>query len=200
MMQTKSILLLSISTIYFLSIACRNQLKTRESLVKYLGDTSHGLVQVDSIGHLKVTLSFRPWQLLGRDLHKSKETSSNSFNDVLKQRYNFVLSFSANNKEILTQLPFNQYSELVQVFSFRMGDFISVTPDNSNAISPINCSFQETYGLSTANDLLISYDRSKLANSSILRFKIKEFGLNTGDLYFTMKTDDINQLLDHCSF
>ncbi len=105
-----------------------------------------------------------------------------------------MLSLSANHKELLRQLKFTDYSEMVQVLAFRMMEYVSAVPDNGKAVAPEDCLFQQTYGMGTANQLLIVFDRSKLEKANQIEIKIKEFGLNIGNLNYRFNIKDVDDL------
>ena len=123
---------------------------------------------------------------------KNKQEKTDPFK--FKDKLFFVLSLSANKKEVLRQLPFDQYSEMVQVLAFRMNEFVKIIPDDGKPVDPTECIFQQTYGMGSANNLLIVFEKAKLMAADNLTVRIKEFGLNTGDLYFKLATKDIKEL------
>jgi len=112
----------------------------------------------------------------------------------LKEKKYFVLGLSSNQKELLRQLPYAQYSEMIQVLSFRMRAYISLILDNGRTVDPMTCLFQQTYGMSGSNELLLVFDRRELESSGHLTISVKEFGLNTGNLNFEMDTNDIKNI------
>jgi hypothetical protein len=172
-----------------LFLSCKKKIASKADLITYINDPENGLQKSQQIGKIKAVLTYKPWQLMADKLKPGdlKITTVNKIKDNLF----FVLSLSANNKELLRQLPFNQYSEMVQVMAFRMGGFIDAVPDNDKSVEPLNCAFQQTYGMGLANNILIVFDKKKLIIANNLRIHIKEFGLNIGDLYFDIDVSDI---------
>ena len=174
--------------------ACKKKKVTNEKMTSYIEEHGNGLKKVAQIGDMKAVLMYKPWQLLKHhgETDEERRNKSNKFN--FSNELFFVLSLSANNKELLMQLPFKKYSEMVQVLSFRMNEFIDILPDDKSPVEPLECIFQQTYGLGKANDLLIVFDRKKIIGSDNLKLRVKEFGLATGDLSFDIKTDDIRNI------
>ncbi|MDB5089164.1 MAG: hypothetical protein JWR09_3158 [Mucilaginibacter sp.] len=176
------------------SLAGKKTIKSRAALMDYIKDPANGVQKTDSVRELEVVLTYRPWQLTAFTGEDFNVKNRKAMPAVAENELSFVLSLSANHKEVLRQLQFSQYSELVQVLAFRMKEFIEAIPDNGNPVEPIECLFQQTYGLSTANNLLVVFDRRRLINATSLRLRVKDFGLNTGEMNFKMNISDIKNI------
>src|ERR1700748_3685057 len=161
--------------------SCKQKIYTRADLVDYVNDPNNGLRQTKNAGGIQVGLLFQPWQVIME--HKT-EAKGSPLSDTLKKRYHFILRFSYHNKELLRQLPFDKYSEMVQVMSFRMTDYISIITDSGESTAPLGCFLQQTYGMSNANELLVAFDKRKLEHAKKMKLLVKEFGLNLGDLAY----------------
>ena len=189
----------ALSTCLYLSIlvcfvSCKKRITNKADLITYINDPRNGLQKSQRVREIQVGLTCKPWQLM---VSKSKLQGGSLENaNKIKDKLFFVLSLSANNKELLKQLPFSQYSEIVQVLAFRMNSFINITPDRDKTVEPLNCTFQQTFGMGLANNLLIVFDKKKLISASNIRVHIKEFGLNIGDLYFDIDVSDIKKIQD----
>ncbi len=186
----KSFIYLNVLLISFFSISCKKKvIKNKAELFSYINDPVHGLKKNNKIGKIKVELLFKPWQLIAAN----EDKKSKADNDY-QNKYFFVLRLSANNHELLRQLPFDQYSQMVQILAFRMMEFITIVPDKGKRIDPEDCLFQQTYGMSDANQLLIIFNKAQLEKASTLNFKLNEFGLNVGNLKFEINTSDIEKM------
>ena len=172
----------------------KKDINNRADLIAYINDPVNGIQKKDSVGKMEAVLSYRPWQMAAFNRSDLGPNDKSAKSVLAKDKWCFVLSLSANHKELLKQLNFNQYSELVQVFAFRMSEFIKAYPDNGEPVEPLDCLYQQTYGMGIANNLLIVFDRKKLMNANSLHIQVKEFGLNTGDLNFKMNTEDIKSI------
>jgi hypothetical protein len=170
--------------------SCNQPIKSKASLTTYLNDSKHGLSQVHEINKIKAAVTFMPWQVI---VSKTKQKDTSAVK-VLKSKYYFVLGLSANGKELLRQLPFSQYSEMVQVLAFRMRPYVSIVRDDGKVIGAEDCLFQQTYGMGRENEVLLVFNRSELKNTNEMDLKIKEFGLNTGNLDYKISTKDINHI------
>jgi hypothetical protein len=173
--------------------ACNRPIQSKTSLIKYLNDAQNGLTQVREINRIKAAVTFMPWQVIASRLYQTKAKDT-SVMKVIKSKYYFVLGLSANGKELLHQLPFEQYSEMVQVLAFRMRPYVSIVRDDGKVVQAEDCLFQQTYGMGKENEVLLVFDRSDLKNTNHMDLKINEFGLNTGNLDYKINTKDINQM------
>jgi hypothetical protein len=170
--------------------SCNRPIKSKASLTTYLNDSKHGLTQAHEVNKIKAAVTFMPWQVIASKT-KQKDTSAVK---VLKSKYYFVLGLSANGKELLRQLPFAQYSEMVQVLAFRLRPYVRIVRDDGKVIGAEDCLFQQTYGMGSENEVLLVFNRSELKNTNEMDLKINEFGLNTGNLDYKISTKDINQM------
>ena len=173
-------------------MSCNRPIKSKESLTRYLRDSTHGLTQVREVNKIKAAVTFMPWQAIASKTKQKKESSIK----VLRSKYYFVLSLSANGKELLRQLPFSQYSEMVQVLAFRLRPYVSIVRDDGKVVEAEDCLFQQTYGMARENEVLLVFNRSDLRDAKEMNLKIKEFGLNTGNLDYKISTKEIGEMPD----
>lgn len=171
-------------------ISCVQQPKTVSDVQMYISDKKNGLVSSKQIGDVLVKLTWQPWQVIASKLNKSKSAQSLA---QLDKNCFFILSFSKDNKELLRQLDFNLYSEMVNVFSFRMQSFISITSSDTISVFPKDCLFQQTYGASDANNLLLIFDNNEIKNMDEFIVSIQEFGLGFGNLKFRINRKNMSQ-------
>jgi hypothetical protein len=98
-------------------------------------------------------------------------------------------------KEVIRQLgSFSRYGDMVQVFSFQMHQFINVTTSQKDTLPLADYLFDQTYGMSDGNTMLLCFDREKLINKETLDVNIAECGLGTGSLKFRFKQKDLAKL------
>lgn len=174
--------------------SCKKSIKSKSELIAYVNEPKNGLQMSQQAGKVETSLTNKPWQLMALNQQKGKSVNSTQVLNDLKNKYFFVLSLSANHKELLRQIKFSDYSQMVQVMAFRMMEYVSAVPDNGKAVAPEDCLFQQTYGMGTANQLLIVFDKLKFEKAKQIEIKIKEFGLNIGNLNYRFSIKDINDL------
>lgn len=174
------ILMCSVSLTCF--FGCRKVLKTKQEIANYIQDPNNGLRRTEKINELDLSLTYEPWQML-----------SNT-GAPLKNNVYFVFGLSKNNREVLKTLPYSLYSQIVQILAFNMSQYIVVTSESGKVISLQDWRFLQTYGLSHENRVFIVVKKSEIPNSGALNFKIKEFGLKTGDISFKINVADIKNV------
>lgn len=184
------IIWLSISAIVLPS--CRAPITDRNELVSYINDEANGLKQSRHLSDLNIAMTYMPWQMFKAGSSASVTKKSEMLQ--LQNKLFFVLNLSAHGKEYLRQLPYDKYSEMVQVLSFRMNGFTELIPDDGKPIEPQSVLYQQTYGLSKADNILITFDQGNLLQQKEITIRIGEFGLNTGNLNFKFNINDINKI------
>nr|WP_199156312.1 hypothetical protein [Pedobacter sp. ASV2] len=193
--------ILSLSLLFLsLHLSCNKPIGNRKELLAYVYKPENGLTSVIQAGGIEIQLSYIPWQAQAYD-NQSKKIKLNPESLIkIKDKYAFILSFSKDKKEILKQLDFNTYSEVLQVLAFRMQNYIVAKVDGGKSISPLSCTFQQTYGMSTANDLLLIFDKKAIKTTGLITIFVKEFGLKTGDFQFKINISDITKLQKNIQF
>jgi hypothetical protein len=172
----------------------KKKITKQSDMLAFTNDSVNGLKKNEQVGPIKIGLTYKPWQLLVSRQKDAANKSDSSKIAYFKNKLFFVLSLSANHKEVLRQLKFNDYSEMVQVLAFRMSQFIKAIPDEGKEVEPLECIFQQTYGMGSENEILVVFERQKLIKGDSFNIYINEFGLNTGNLKFEFKTSDINNI------
>lgn len=184
--------ILFICVFNFLLLGCQSKINDIASLNKFINAEGNGLVVKKKVGKIDVTIKYLPWQLLA-SRYKTKENRKDTVIERLKKNCFFLLSFSKDDKELLRQLDFNTYSEMVSTLSFRMQEKINAIA-GTKLIEAEDCSFQQTFGLSGSNELLIVFEAAKIKNEPNLQIEVKEFGLNLGNLVFDFNAGNIKSL------
>jgi hypothetical protein len=185
-------------TVFFIGLllslffySCQKRPKTKQELSQYIAEPAHGLIQSEQRNEIDFSLQYHPEQLFPNGLKSAGRHTGHKPALFTASQVYFMLNLSAHHRELLRQLDFQTYSALVQLFAFNMADYIVLYPDNEKSVTPLACNFQQTYGMGTANQILIAFDRAKLLNSKKMTIVLKEFGLKTGDIKFEFQTDKI---------
>lgn len=171
-------------------LSCRTPITTQSALTAYTNNPDNGLKKVQEIDKIKVEATYLPWQFMAAKLHM-RDTGLVS---QIKHKCYFILGLSANNKELLRQLPYDKYSEMVQVLAFRLKSYVKIITDKGKSVDAEECLFEQTYGMGAENELLLVFDKDKLDNAGSIDLKISEFGLNIGDQDFKFMQKDITNI------
>jgi hypothetical protein len=172
----------------------RQELTTRQEVLSYLHQQESTLIQKNVINDMSLTLMYFPHQLA-----KNKNLIAQDGGSKSKQLY-FLLSMSKDGHELLKQVNPEKYGELVQTLAFQMPHYIYAKIDGGQEVEAKDCLFQNTYGMSNANELLISFDAAPFKSARQAEFVIKEFGLQCGDLYYSFQMNDINAITKQIKF
>jgi hypothetical protein len=179
-----------------LLIGCKpNTFSTEKELVAYLQDEENGLKKTNEVGDYKVTVTYRPTDLLVKQEVGDKPTQEAiaKANKKYQNYYYFILSLSKSGKEALDQSQgFGQYSEMVQKLSFRVPEFVNMTTSASDTIPVADFILNRTYGLGSSTDILVVFNKEKAKGQTWVQFNLNEFGMNLGNSRIRFKTDDID--------
>jgi len=168
---------------------------TAEELTKYISDPDHGLIQHAEAYGYSIDVTYKPTDLLVQQETGGRVDAIKiqAVRDKYSKYYYFILSLSKNNREALHQVGADQYGELVQTLSFRMGSYVNLTTSSSDTIPTIDFVMDRTYGLSSATSLLFVFDREKTKDKDWVQFNLNEFGLGVGNQRFRFKTKDLDE-------
>lgn|SRR6185437_75994 len=197
--MTKNYLLIP-GLVFLILSGCssRHRLVGRRDLLKYINDPGHGLVQKNAVEDVAVSLSFEPSSLLvAHDLETAGRKDSATINALQRKyspNYYFLLKLSKNNKELLRQLPsFGDYSEMVEVLSFRMQQYINLTMER-DTVAMSDYAYEQTYGMGDANSLLIAFPRAKVGGDGRFDVNLAECGFGIGALKFSFQKKDLDRV------
>jgi len=176
----------------------KQRLMSRRQFVKYINDPNHGLVQKTKVGDVDVQLSYEPSGLLVAQELTAAGAGKKPVLDSLEKKYShnyyFLLKFSKDNKELIRQLgSFSRYSDMVQVLSFQMQQYINLTTAVHDTVEMSDYAFEQTYGMGNANTLLIAFPKEKIGAADRLDVNLAECGFGIGSLKFNFDKKDIDR-------
>lgn len=161
--------------------SCSKEL-TEDELESYLADPSNGLTQMQEVNDLTIEVAYRPTSLLLSDQINPNKSS-------LPQYY--LLVISRKGQEILDPTRgFSTYSSLLQTLAFRPQEYIRLTTARGDTLLPSNAILERTYGMGSSTRLLVTFP-VKNDKQDVL-FHLGEFGLHTGNVFFSFRAEDIN--------
>lgn len=179
----------------------RQRVIAKRDLLKFINDPKHGLVRQQEVNGLTVRVSYEPSSLLvSQELARGGKSDSATIR-ALTEKYGkycyFVMEFSRDGKEAIRQAgSFSQYSNMVQVLSFQMGQFINLTTAVRDTVDLADYAFEQTYGMSKANTLLLSFPREKINKADVFEVNLAECGFGVGSLRFPFKRSDLMETPD----
>jgi len=198
-MTKKFVLAISAVLVFLIGCGGKKENMTGDELRRYLNDKDNGLVKDELVNGIKVRLQYQPSSLLVQQELAQIQAKSNQVVDSLERKYSsayyFIMKLSKDGKEAIRQLgSFNRYSDMVSVLSFEMARFVNLTTPERDTIPLSDYLFEQTYGISDGNSLLLSFKKVKLRDSKVIDINLAECGLGTGNLKFSFDKDDLEQV------
>jgi len=177
----------------------RQRLLGKRDFVKYINDPGHGLVKKTRIADVDVQVSYEPASLLvAQELTAAGHGDTSNLHGLEKKyasNYYFLLRFSKDNKELIRQLgSFSRYSDMVEVLSFQMHQFVNLTTAAHDTVGMSDYAFEQTYGMGNANILLLAFPRDKVGKAGKLDINLAECGFGIGSLKFNFDRDDLDRV------
>jgi hypothetical protein len=179
--------------------ACRPQEPVDvPGLQAYVQNPENGLIQTQEVKGLRVSVSYRPADLLiAQELgtQASQDTMSAEKLGALRKKYDnlyFILTLSQEGREVLSPAKgFGDFSEMLQVLSFRMGEYVLLKTERDTLMLG-DYLFERTYGMGSGNSMLFAFTKEALRpEAEWMEFQVNEFGMGTGNLRFRFRLKDI---------
>lgn len=173
--------------------------KNYAELLKDVNNEENGYVQTKEINGVKISLAYRPTELMvSQELEQLGDIKISK--DSLKKKYNqnlyFILNYSKNNNEILSSVSESRqkFNEVQNTLTFGMQEKVALLNEKKDTIPLLDYNFPRTYGMARSTSLLFIFKREEnLEKSSTLIFSVNDIGLGIGDVKFKYSTDIINQ-------
>ncbi|WP_454880695.1 hypothetical protein [Sphingobacterium detergens] len=152
----------------------------------YVSDSKHGFSKDTLLENgIKVKMQILPASLVQKT------------NNPSRKKY-LSIQFSYKNRELLAQLPREEYGAYVQLFSFGMDRYIHIRSGEGKEYQANMVTYQPTYNIGKTNELLAIFDADMVLSKN-LSLIISEFGLKIGQLNFSIPVDKLNYspTIDH---
>ncbi len=176
--------------------SCGNSVKSSEELQEYVRNEKNGLNKQKTFGPVDVRVTYRPPDLLVAQETRG-DVSDLSLVDSLRNGYgrfaHFVLSLSANGKEVETYNLQGGFGDRVTTLAFGMKEYVYLLSDQRDTIPVADYFYQRTYGVGGASELLFAFDRSKIEQGDWFQFVVDEFGLGVGNTRFRFDVGDLRK-------
>ncbi len=195
----------TVRLLYFFSLlsalliiqACNSGPLTEDELNNFVLNEGNGLTKSLISEGYKVEVNYKPTDLLvAQELRGDNQVNQQHlFN--LREKYSkyhyFLLNLSNGGEEVLQGLRGNEYSDLVNILSFRMNEFVNITTIQ-DTIQIADFIYQRTFGMAGATSLLFVFPRQEKNGDDWIQFNLKEFGLGLGNQNFRFSTSAINDV------
>jgi len=161
----------------------------KEELLNYVLDENNGLSKTREYKDYKIQVYYKPTDLLILQENGDNTQIAQKEYTRLQEKYSpydyFILSLSKEKEEALYKSEgFGQFSELVQVLSFRMGQYTNLTTTSQDTIPVADYVFPRTYGMGGATNLMFVFSKEKSQDDDWVQFNLQEFGMGLGRQVF----------------
>lgn len=176
----------------------RSEFSSEKELADFIHDPDNGLEKVEEGGGVKITVTYKPADLMVAQELKSRSGRAPDVSSYYKKYdpyYYFLVSLSNNNREVLNTLNgMETYSDLVETMSFRMNDYVTLTTNASDTIPVADFILNRTFNMSKSTDLLFVFSKEKSEGKQWVQFNLNEFGLNIGNHRFRFLKKDLDSV------
>jgi hypothetical protein len=158
------------------------------------------LCQAQEINGIRVQMRYVPYQLMvAQELGTVVSAGDTAIMGRLERKYSpqyyFRLTFSKNKNEVIRQLgSFHQYSDMLQVLSFELGNHISASTETNDTLYLKGYAYQQDYGMTKENASLLIFAKEDFGKRKEIRIRLGEFGLGIGELTFVFSKDEMDDL------
>ena len=175
-----------------------NKPVTKQELTTYLNDPDNGLKQEVKIGSYKISLTYRPTDLLvEQDLFgdttvetiEAKRTEYNAY-------YYFILNMSLGENDVLYKGSTNQlqFSASLNKLNFGLSEYIYAIADEKDTINLADYYVPNLYGMGGTTQILLVFPKDISIIYEELEVTVKELGFGTGQQKFKFKIKDMNNV------
>jgi hypothetical protein len=180
-------------------ISCKKEIQAEKSdLIEYIKDEENGLSQTKQINGITMNVTYRPTKLMVYQEIENKVQKNTINEDSITNKYKnflyFILSYSKDNKELLSTIGSSResFNNVQNILTFDMINRVALVNEKKDTIRLIDYNFPRTYGISRSNNLLFIFERNKiLEKSKELTFMVQDIGIGTGDVKFKYPADVI---------
>jgi hypothetical protein len=141
-------------------VSCKKDYDSEKSnLIDYVKNEDNGFFQTTEINGVKINLTYRPTELMVSqeisNLGSEKKINLDSVKNKYKNNLYFILSYSRDNKEILSTITKSRqdFNAIQNTLTFDMANKVSLVNQNKDTIRLIDYNFPRTYGMSRATSL-----------------------------------------------
>lgn len=174
-------------------VACNTKsFKTKKELMSFISDESNGLLKEVEWNGVSSVVYYKPTDVMVKETvgNETDSSSVKKWRMHYEQYCYFVLSISNNGHDALYAGSVNQqqFNENIQSLAFHVSDWLTCVTSTGDSIPIIDYYFPRMHGLTGTCQILVVYPRKRLLSGDWVKFKMKEFGLHTGNQKFTFET------------
>lgn len=191
-------------TFLLLLFACSHTSYVNEAeLRKLINNEENGLKKTIESNQIKVIATYKPADLVAINEIKNMKNNKDSkvIDSVINKysaNYYFILSFSINNKSVITQVDASIKDEVLNKFNYGLKENIFITYNstsgNEDTLQLSDYMYVSFFGGANSDDAIISVNKEQLKNQERFTINIKDLSSIGIVEKFVFKTNDIEKL------
>lgn len=169
---------------------------SEKELQAYINNDRHGLKKEREIGDVKLTVTYRPNDMV--ILQELKGKGKYTEDDMRQARKDFggydyfILNISRSGKEVLmTTSSREEMNGEMNELMFGMGEHISLVNDHNDTIPLVDYIYPRMYGIASSTELMFIFKKDNQPDAKKLTLIVDDFGLGVGTNKFTFDRRDI---------
>lgn len=185
--------ILSYTALFLCIFSCQRKDKT---LSDYVKNPRNGLSKENIINGVKYEMSYRPSRFFVENEQRRKpDINRDSLENFYNKNYYFLLELSSGNLDLMRaiQTDREQFGKMVHQLAFKMENSTTMITNKKDTIPVAMSHFVRTYGMSPKNTIILAFNNDKVKDANWLKIKLKDIGLNSGDMSFKFKVKDIKE-------
>jgi hypothetical protein len=177
---------------------CKNKLD-KNGLAAYIQDSDNGLRQDREIGDFKITLTYKPTDLL-IEQDDPKVNNDPALREKKRKQYDqynyFILNMSLGDKDLLYKGSSSkeQFSTSLNRLNFELADYIYATSNQKDTLSLADYYVPNLYGMGGITQILLVFPKQRNQTPGNIEVTIKEMGFGIGTQKFQFKQDDLEKV------
>jgi hypothetical protein len=175
-----------------LALSCQKYI-TKEEMTSYLNDPENGLKQEITHEKIKVSVVYRPTELIVKQQNSEEEEFEKRRVEYDKYHY-FILSLSEDGHDVLYKGRSNQaqFSESLNRINFQLPMYLCALGDKKDTISLADYYVPNFYGMGGSTQIMLAFPNEKKYKT--IEIRLKEMGLGIGEQKFLFKEKDIKKI------
>lgn len=167
-----------------------------EKLFEYINDPKNKLTHLKTIKNVKVSVAYRPTDLIVNQFISSSITSLeeiDSLRNIFSNYLYFNISISKNNKELLSTIPQSkhEYGALVNELAFEFDNNINLISDKKDTLDVYDYIYPRLYGISEKTSMIVVFEKRRLKHAKTVRLNVFNLGVGIGELTFEFDFDSL---------
>lgn len=173
-------------------------------LRKMINDETNGLKKTITSNEIKVIATYKPADLVAlNEIKTLNEKKDKKIIDSILYKYSgnyfFTLSFSIDNKSVITEVAPSIREEVLNKFNYGLKSTIfitynSVTGDHEDTLQLSNYMYVSMFGAANSDDVIISFNKEQVQKQKLFTINIIDLSAIGVTEKIVFNTDDIEKV------